>query len=100
MDVETEEEVKKLGRFQAEGTGPGLLEIICTSVDQPDISICVLPILKGKQNNYGQLYFLLKNAVESQAEESQPESQSATSPGRKPTPQLIPKSIVFLDGRK
>src|SRR5436190_14278729 len=100
MDVETEEEVKKLGGLRAEGTGPGLLEIICTSVDRPDISICVLPILKGKQNNYGQLYFLLNNAVESQAEESQPESQSATSPGGKPSPQLIPKSIVFLDGRK
>jgi len=42
-----------------------MLEIIRTSIDRPDISICVFPISKGKINCYEQLHFLLDQAVES-----------------------------------
>ncbi|OCK98504.1 uncharacterized protein K441DRAFT_543189, partial [Cenococcum geophilum 1.58] len=51
--------VKKYSGFQPEGTKPGILEIIRTSINRPDIIIYVFPILKGKIYYYKQLYFLL-----------------------------------------
>jgi superfamily II DNA helicase RecQ len=59
LDLETENAVKKFGGFREEGSDAGQLEIIRTSVNRPDISICVFPILKGKMNSYEQLHFLL-----------------------------------------
>ena len=63
-----------------------MLEIIRTSIDRLDISICVFPIPKGKINCYEQLHFLLDQAVES--------SDGGL------TPEKIPKTIVFVDGRR
>jgi hypothetical protein len=62
LDLETENAVKRFGGFREEGSNAGQLEIIRTSVDRPDISICALPILKGKMNSYEQLHFLLNQA--------------------------------------
>jgi superfamily II DNA helicase RecQ len=166
LDAKAENAVKEFGGFQEEGTGVGQLEIIRTSVDRPDISICVFPILKRKMSSYEQLYFLLNQAVlpspatslqnpdggravedsaapvsvsaskDSQAVTPPPpvvsaqysnggrafedftapvlasaskDSQAVTPPvlasaskdsqNVKPTPQQIPKTIVFVDGR-
>jgi len=63
LDAKAENAVKEFGGFQEEGTDVGQLEIIRTSVDRPDIFICVFPILKGKMSSYEQLYFLLNQAV-------------------------------------
>jgi len=62
LDLETENTVKRFGGFREGGSNAGQLEIIRTSVDRPDISICVLPILKGKMNSYEQLHLLLNQA--------------------------------------
>jgi superfamily II DNA helicase RecQ len=120
LDLETENAVKRFGGFREEGSNAGQLEIIRTSVDRADISICVLPILKGKMNSYEQLHFLLNQAnslssatdsprilsdtresEESSVISSAHESESTSSQNRpRPTPQRIPKTIVFVDGRK
>src|SRR5215471_2415966 len=63
LNAKTENAVKKFEDFQKEEKDLKQLEIIYTSVDQSDISICVFSILKKKMNSYEQLYFLLNQAV-------------------------------------
>jgi superfamily II DNA helicase RecQ len=114
LDLETENTVKRFGGFREEGSNAGQLEIIRTSVDRPDISICVLPILKGKMNSYEQLHFLLNQANSPSATDS-PQMSNDTREGEessvissahestsnnRPTPRRIPKTIVFVDGRR
>jgi superfamily II DNA/RNA helicase len=69
--------------FYAEGNNPGDLEIIRTSIDRPDISICICSIPAGKATTYELLGFLLKDAVDMDS---------------KPTPLRIPKAVIFIDG--
>jgi hypothetical protein len=59
-------------------------EVIQTSINRADISICLLPIPRGKLSSYESLYFLLDNAT-------------VRGVG---TPDLIPKTIVFIDSLK
>ena len=63
LNVKAENAVKKFEGFHEEKTDVGQLEIIHTSVNQSDISICVFSILKKKMSSYEQLYFLLNQAV-------------------------------------
>jgi superfamily II DNA helicase RecQ len=115
LDLETENAVKSFGGFREEGSNAGQLEIIRTSVDRPDISICVLPILKGKMNSYEQLHFLLNQANSLSSATNPPQipndPREGEEPGTssvhkstnsqdKPTPQHIPKTIVFVDSKK
>jgi hypothetical protein len=115
LDPETENTVKIFGGFREEGSDAGQLEIIRTSVDRLDISICVFPIPKGKMNSNEQLHFLLNqaNSLSSatppqvsndtwEVEESTVISSVCEFTGsqNRPTPQQIPKTIVFVDGRK
>ena len=63
LNVKAENAVKKFGDFHEKKTDVSQLEIICTSVNWSDISICVFSILKKKMSSYEQLYFLLNQAV-------------------------------------
>jgi len=84
IDDETERTVLLSGGFRALGSNMYQTEIIRTSIDRPDISICVRPIPKGKLTSYTMLYFLLDQCQD---------SNGLATPGR------IPKTIVFVDGR-
>lgn len=84
LDAESERVVQSSGGFRPEGIEPGMLEVIRTSVDRPEISICITPLLQKKQSSYEQLFFILSQAV---------------NPGAVPSPEQIQKTIVFIDGR-
>jgi superfamily II DNA helicase RecQ len=73
--------------FRPLGDNPYEIEVIRTSINRADISLSVSPIPKGKSNSgsYEILYFLLEKALDSITDY--------------PTPQQIPKTIVFVDGR-
>lgn len=83
LDDETEKMVLKKAGFRSVGNNVYQTEVIRTSVDRPDVALSVLPIPKGKLTSWDTLYFLLLSAVSN----------------RQPTPQVIPKTIVFVDGR-
>jgi hypothetical protein len=59
-------------------------EVIRTSVNRSDLFICIRPIPRGKLSSFETLYFLLDASMES---------------GEViiPTPERIPKTIVFID---
>lgn len=59
-------------------------EVVRTSIDRPDVSICVIPMAKGTLSSFDMLYFLLRDAMDD----------------RVATPEKIKKTIVFIDGRK
>ena len=63
LNVKAENAVKKFEDFHEKRTDVGQFKIICTSVNQSDIFICVFSILKKKMSSYEQLYFLLNQAV-------------------------------------
>lgn len=83
IDRESEQFILEKGGFTAEGNNPGDLEIIRTSIDRPDISICICSIPAGKATAYELLGYLLKDAVDVDS---------------KPTPLKIPKAVIFIDG--
>jgi hypothetical protein len=83
IDRESEQFILEKCGFRAEGNNPGDLEIIRTSIDRPDISICICPIPAGKATAYERLGYLLKDAVDVDS---------------KPTPLKIPKTVIFIDG--
>ncbi len=58
-------------------------EVIRTSINREDISICVYPIPRGQITTFETLYFLLDNSVDTY--------QNTITPDR------IPKTIVFVD---
>ena len=60
FDVTTEEAVVSYGGFKKIGSydgadNNGCLEIIRTSVDRPEIAICIVPIEQGGQGSYSQI---------------------------------------------
>ena len=59
-------------------------EVIRTSIDRPDVSICVRPLPRGKTDSFEALHFLLDKCI----------GLDGTA-----TPEQIPKTIVFIDGR-
>ena len=83
MDAKDESHVLNTAGFRSVGTGKHRTEVIRTSVDRPDISISVLPLARGKLTSWDSLYFLLNMAVTDGVA----------------TPNEIPKTIVFIDGR-
>lgn len=84
MDGRTEERVKRFGGFD------DTLEVIRTSVDRPEISICIVPIPSGKLGNFDTLYFLLAKASTSISGQEHGEETT-------PTPANIDKTVVFID---
>ena len=83
IDQESERFILEKCGFNGEGSNPGDLEIIRTSIDRPDISLCICPIPAGKATTYELLGYLLKDAVDVEC---------------KPTPLRIPKAVIFIDG--
>ena len=81
IDRKSEQFILEKCEFRAEGNNPGDLEIIRTSIDHPDISICICPMPAGKV--YERLGYLLKDAVDVDS---------------KPTPLKISKVIILFDG--
>jgi superfamily II DNA helicase RecQ len=84
LDTASEARVLNTAGFRRVGNRMYHTEIIRTSVDRPDVTLCVIPIPRGKLTSWDPLYFLL---------------QSAVSDGRA-TPSNTPKTIVFIDGRR
>ena len=84
LDDEAEQRVLDSAGFRSIGNGMYQTEVIRTSVDRPDVAICVMPLLRGKLDSWDALYFLLADAVRD---------------GRA-SPSNIPKTIVFVDGRR
>jgi superfamily II DNA or RNA helicase len=85
---ETQRAILKHSGFHAEGSGQYQTEIIRTSIDRPNIQLCVLPIPRKMQGNkkkgYPVLNFILDEGYDS----------NGTA-----TPWKIPKTIIFIDGR-
>ena len=59
-------------------------KVIRTSVNCPNVSICVLPLGKGKMDLWDVLYFLLDVCIDLNTV----------------VLEQIPKTIVFIDGRR
>ncbi|KIV98313.1 uncharacterized protein PV09_09841 [Verruconis gallopava] len=71
--------------FRPIGNGRHRAAVIRTSIDRPDLSISVQPIARGQINSYNALHFLLDDCLDAD--------------GRF-LPERIPKTIVFIDGRR
>jgi superfamily II DNA/RNA helicase len=123
MTREQEVDVLQFGGFRSEGFNPGELEIIRTSIDRPDISIHFLPIPPKKHASLQCLYPLLDEAVHdvthtvlpvsggevshtdrvalSSTEDSDtdPSDTAESTTEKELTPQNIPKTILFIDGK-
>ena len=85
LDYVGERKVLDNAGFRRVGGGMHQTAVIRTSVDRPDISLSLVALPRGKVTKWGAFFFLLKNAIDSSAE---------------PTPQDIPKTVVFLDSRR
>jgi superfamily II DNA helicase RecQ len=83
LDDMAERKVLETAGFRTVGNRMYHTEVIRTSIDRPDIALCVAPILRGKLASWDSLYFLLASAVN----------------GTSATPADVPKTIVFIDGR-
>lgn len=81
LDQEAEEVVLQQAGFRPLGCHVYQTEVIRTSINRANISVCFLPIPRGKLSSYKALYFLLDNATVEGA----------------PIPDQIPKTIVFID---
>ena len=83
------DEAKKLvlndSGFRPVGDAQYQTEIIRTSIDRSDIGIGMFPIPRGKLESYESLYFLL---------------DTSTDDCGVARPQQIPKTVIFIDGRK
>lgn len=87
VDEETELKVLKSTGFRPIRHAMYETEVIRTSINQPDVSVFVIPIPKGKITRWDPLYFLIDDAVSS--------ANSADTA----TPEYIPKTVVFINGR-
>lgn len=83
LSQEGEQHVLQKAGFRGLGPNQWQTEVIRISVDRPDMFICVRPIPRRKLTSFETLYFLLDAAI-------------AGDP-KKATPNLIPKTIVFVD---
>lgn len=84
LDALAEDRVLKTAGFRRIGNRRNETTVIRTSVDRPDISISLVQIPRFKLTAWDTLYFLLRDAVNDS----------------RATPQRIPKTIVFIDGRR
>lgn len=84
LDKTSETRVLNTAGFRAVGNRMYQTEVIRTSINRPDVALCVVPIPRGKLTSWDSLYFLL---------------QSAASDGHA-TPSETSKTIVFIDGRR
>jgi hypothetical protein len=82
LDKETEGAILHSSGFRQLGNNPYETEILRTSINRTDLSLCVCPIPRKQLTKYDRLYFLL---------------DSATGPQDAVTPEQIPKTIVFID---
>jgi hypothetical protein len=87
--AETQHVIQTKAGFRSIGDGPYQSQLIRTSTDRPNVSLVVLAIKRhmggtGK-SGYPLLYFLLKKSVDANG---------------LPTPQFIPKTVIFIDGRR
>jgi superfamily II DNA helicase RecQ len=85
LNNEAEQLVLQNTGFRTIGPNSYQTEVIRTSINRADISICVCPIPRRKLGLFDSLYFLLDNAVDTNIQDI--------------TPEQIPKTIVFIDGR-
>ena len=84
LDAETEENVLSHAGFRQIGPNPFQTEVIRTSVNRDDISFSVHALPRNKTTSFEALYFLVSCAVDNDGV---------------PTPEKIPKAIVFVDSR-
>lgn len=84
LDAAGERRVLETAGFRAVGNRMHQTEVIRTSIDRPDVALCVIPLPRGKLTSWDALYFLL---------------QCAAYDGHA-SPSSIPKTIVFVDGRR
>lgn len=84
LDNEAERLVLANAGFRPVGRHLYQTEVIRTSIDRPDVSICVRPLPRGKTDSFKALHFLLDKCI----------GLDGTA-----TPEQIPKTIVFIDGR-
>lgn len=94
LDDVAEDIVLKKAGFRSIGLNSYQTEVMRNSIDRPDISISVNPIPKGESTKWRQLYFLIMKAI---YREEQKGSDDETVYVWKINPQLIPKTIVFVD---
>jgi len=85
LDDEAERLVLANAGFRPVGRRLYQTEVIRTSIDRPDVAICVRPLPRGKTDSFEALYFLLDKCIS---------LDDGTA-----TPEQIQKTIVFIDGR-
>jgi superfamily II DNA helicase RecQ len=83
IDAKTEEKVLQHSGLRQVGLRRHQTAVIRTSVDRPDISICVHPLPKGHTTDPATLFFTIQDSVD---------NSSAV-------PAKIPKTIMFIDNR-
>jgi len=84
LDAETERIILSNTGFRSVGRNLYQTEVIRTSIDRPDISICLRPLMTGQLTSFNALYFLLDACQDHSG---------------LPTPMNIPKTVVFVDSR-
>jgi Helicase conserved C-terminal domain/DEAD/DEAH box helicase len=82
LDQATEDAILRNGGFRPLGDRPYETEVLRTSINRTDLSLCVCPIPRKQLGKWDPLFFLLDNA---------------TGPLGAATPEQIPKTIVFVD---
>lgn len=103
MSAEQEVDIRTFGGFRNEGSNYGELEIMRFSVDRPEISIIIRTFDRGSQQNPRQLKFLLHGAMgpctDAPFDFNADFGQMTTDDKWIPTPQRIPKAIIFIDSK-
>lgn len=86
LDSAGEECVLSTAGFRQLGSLEHQTMVLRTSVDRPDVSLCVVPLPRSKLKSWDVLWFLFR------------EQQAFGVTGA--TPSNIPKTIIFIDGKK
>ena len=82
LDKDTEEAILYYAGFRQLSNNLYETEILRTSINRTDLSLCICPIPRKQLTKWDRLFFLL---------------DSATRPQGAATPEQIPKTIVFID---
>ena len=61
------------------------VDIICTSVDRPDIHLIITPMQRKSVKSFAGLFFTIRNAIDEE---------------KNPTPAAILKTMIFVDSRR
>jgi hypothetical protein len=83
LDEEAEQLVLSSAGFRHVGPYMYQTEVVRTSVNRPDVAICIYSIPRGKLSSFESLYFLL---------------DASTDSNNAATPDQIPKTVIFIDG--